>query len=432
MRRKFVCSVLFSGVLALTMLPAINAQDPAGRSSVDPSGRNNEGESEAPNSPELIELKRSIARLETKIDRLLEQPSEFTPIEVRVVDEAGKPLSGFEVQLSSVGDVQAAEATGISSDDGVGLSRALPYGRYWMTLSGNGWHSRFTMTLEVGKAMDLTVVAPAADQIGELVLQASVAPDKVTGLPFGEWEVKGQNGGWGTRIVPEPEEVQESSGDWKTFPTVSDGIEAVAVVVELEIKRRIDQPNSRAITWTWRGSSNGSSEPHVKWLVQSNGIIRPLLKVTERSTQIRPESEWFQNLAPDRETDEAESERSTHRDRLGYHLLELGAEYQDQAAIAMPAGQIKLSIETIYGDPTHDTLQAMDKQWDDHNGQTWLHAVTSSVSTQWFVRLSGQSWDVSRLGVSKSVEVSANERKEIRIGTGKSSESLSPRKRPQD
>ncbi|MCM2370716.1 carboxypeptidase-like regulatory domain-containing protein [Aporhodopirellula aestuarii] len=414
------------------MLPAINAQEPAGRSSGDPSGRNNDGESEAPVSPELVELKRSIARLETKIDRLLEQPSEFTPIKVRIVDELGEPLNGFEVQLSSIGDVQAAEATGISSDDGIGLSRALPYGRYWMTLSGNGWHSRSMMTLEVGKAMDLTVVAPAADQVGELVLQALVAPDKVTGLPFGEWEVKGQNGGWGTRIVPEPEEVQESSNDWKTFPTVSDGIEAVAVVVEFEIKRGIDQPNNRPVTWSWRGTSSGSGEPHVKWLVQSNGIIRPLLKVTERSTQISPESERFQNLAPDRETDEAEYERSTRRERLGYHLLELGTEYQDQAAIAVPAGQIKLSIETIYGDPTDDVLQAIDKQMDNHNGQIWLHGVTSSVSTQWLVRLSGQSWDVSRLGVNKSVEVSANERKEIRIGTVKSSESLSPLRRPQD
>ncbi|WP_425572385.1 hypothetical protein [Novipirellula caenicola] len=334
------------------------------------------------------------------------------------------------MQLSSVGDVQAAEATGISSDDGIGLSRALPYGRYWMTLSGNGWHSRSTVTLEVGKAMDLTVVAPAANQVGELVLQASVAPEKVTGLPFGEWEVKGQNGGWGTRIVPEPEEVQESSGDWKTFPTVSDGIEAVAVVVELEIKRRIDQPDASPITWSWRGTSSDSGDPQVKWLVQSNGIIRPLLKVTERSTQISPESDWFQNLVPDRETDEAEGERSTHRERLGYHLLELGTEYQDQAAIAVPAGQIEFSIETIYGDPTRDVLQAVDKQLDDHDSQIWLHAVTSSVSTQWLVRLLGQSWDVSRLGVTQSVDLTADDRKEIRIGTVKSSESLPPRKTP--
>ncbi|EMI19876.1 hypothetical protein RMSM_03202 [Rhodopirellula maiorica SM1] len=338
-------------------------------------------------------------------------------------------MNGFEVEMDSVGDVQAAEATGVSNVDGIGLTRSLPYGRYRMTVSGNGWHARDLVTLEVGKPLALTVVAPTPNQLGELHLQASLATDGLTDFPFGEWEVKG-NRGWGTRIVPQPGEIQQDSGDWKTFPTVSDGIDVVAVVVEIAIKRRIKQPSGNHLTWEWRQSSDVGQQPSLKWLVQSDGTVRPLLSVSEQNCQISRPTAWFQNLAPDKEKDSSESERSSHSERLGYHVLTLGSEHQDSAGIELPAGQFQLSNDTIYGRPTPNVLQVIDKKPESTAEQIWLHGVILHESPGWLTRLLGDSWDHDRRGVNKEVDVALDARKEVAIGVGKQAASDDVSKSP--
>ncbi len=50
---------------------------------------------------------------------------------------------------------------------------------------------------------------------------------------------------------------------------VSDGIEVVAVVVEIAITRSLEQPDGGHLTWQWRRASADEQPPFVKWLVQS-------------------------------------------------------------------------------------------------------------------------------------------------------------------
>ena len=367
---------------------------------------------------ELAALKQTVARLEDKIDELVQQPSAFSSVEVRVVDERGKPQSGFEVQLNSAGDVQAAEASGVSNEDGIGLKRDLPYGKYWMRVRGQGWYARELVTLEVGKPLELTLVAPAQDQFGKLALEASLQPEAVKGLVFGLWEVRGRNG-WGNRIVPGPDEMQgeDAQEDWKTFPSLANGVEVVAVSVYLSIERRIEQPDGSHVAWEWRRSSAPERSPHLRWLVQSDGTVQPILKVTEGHKTISKQAGTFQELAPD-----DDSERSSHSQRLGYHHLKLGNEQHSPAAITLPSGQIKLSIDDIFGRPSPDVLHAIDKPAESSAGQLWLRAAVTRDSTGWLGRLLGDSWSDSSDSAGHfeiDIDLVPGERQTVTVGTGK-------------
>ncbi|MEZ6092538.1 MAG: hypothetical protein R3C05_31925, partial [Pirellulaceae bacterium] len=50
--------------------------------------------------------------------------------------------------------------------------------------------------------------------------------------------------------------IDRRSDRWKTFPAVTGGIELVAIVVDIEIKRKIAQPRGISLTWRWRQSSD--------------------------------------------------------------------------------------------------------------------------------------------------------------------------------
>lgn len=407
--------LLISLAVALAAPLTTLGHEPSSPSAGGPS--DGQGTREGEIARELAALKQAIARLENKIDRLAQQPSEFSPVEVRIVDERGKPLGGFDVRLKSAGDVQAAEASGVSNDDGIGLTRDLPYGRYWMGVHGQGWYARDLVTLEVGKPLELTVAAPTPDQLGRLALVGSLQPEMVKGLPFGQWEIRGGNG-WGNRLVPEPSEVQdgEDSEDWNTFPSLSHGVEVVAVSVNVSVKRRIRQPDGSHVAWDCRRSSDDEQLPPLRWLVQSDGRIQPILEVAERHKTIRRQAGRFQALAPD--DDSHAMDRSSHRQRLGYHYLKLGDEQRSPAEIALPAGQIELSIDDIYGRPSRDVLQAIDEQADSSAGQVWLRAVVRRSSTGWLGRLLGDSWSDAASRIAKNVDLAPDERQTVTVGTG--------------
>lgn len=397
---------------------ATYGDEPPIRSQGGRSGHSDSDEGRDSLKQEVAALKQAIEQLEKNVNRLLAQPSQFSPVDVKIVDEQGKPMSGFEVRLSSVGDVQAANATGVSNDDGVGLARSLPYGRYRMIVQGNGWYVRDVVTVEVGKPLNLTVVAPTPDQLGELVLHASLSRDAASGLPFGEWEVKSNNG-WGTRIVPQPEQMQDDGyDDWKTFPTVSDGIDVVAVTLDISIERQIEQPVGNPLTWVWRQASAEQKQLQLKWLVQSDGTLQPMLSDSDHNASIGRQAERFQALASD-----DESKRAEHRRRLGYHVLKLGSPAHDQVSVKLPSGRVELSINEIYGRPTDEVLQAINKQPESPAGQLWLRSVVSNESKDWLSRLLGPSWQDSRLGLAQKVELAADSRTEVTVGSSQSDDS---------
>ena len=366
---------------------------------------------------QLADLKQNITRLEEKIDRLVARPSEFTPIEVRIVDERRESLSGFKVKLASAGDVQAAEATGVSDHDGIGLTRDLPYGKYWMTIHGQGWYARELLTLEVGKRLELKVIAPASDQLGQLALDASLQPDAVEDLAFGEWEIKGDSG-WGTRLFPEPGEIREyDSVDWKSFPAPTDGVEVVAVSVHLSVERRIEQPDGSHVDWEWRRPSATEQSPHLLWLVQSDGKIHPLLEVAEKHKPISKQVTWFQSIAP--EDDGSETKRPGNYERLGYHYLKLGEKLERSNGITLPAGRIKLNIDDMYGRPTQAVLQAIDEQAVSSSGRIWLRAAVRRRAGGWLGRLLGESWNNLSPDFEKTIELAPGDNETVTIGTGR-------------
>jgi hypothetical protein len=366
---------------------------------------------------QLALLNQAIARLEEKIDRLDKKTSQFSPVEVRIVDENGMALSGFDVKFTSVGDVQAAEASGVSNDDGIGLARDLPYGRYWMRVRGNGWYARELVTVEVGKRLDLKVVAPAAGQDGQLALKASLQADAVENLPFGQWEVRGDNG-WGNRIVPSSGEVRGLGDldDWKTFPTLSDGAEVVAVSVSISVERRIEQPGGGYVNWEWNQPRTADQSPNLLWLVQSDGTIQPLLNVDEANTPINRQAAWFQRLAP--EDDQDEAGRRLRKKRLGYHKLTLGSPLDDSGVITLPSGQITLSFIDIFGRPSEDVMNAIGNQSESSAAQVWLRATVSRESEGWLGRLLGDSGSDSESRFEKKFDLVPGKQQSITIGAG--------------
>lgn len=313
------------------------------------------------------------------------------------------------------------------------LTRHLPYGAYRMNVNGNGWHARDLVTVEVGKPLELTVVAPTPDQLGELVLKGSLSREALEGLPFGGWKTEHDNG-WATRIVPEPQgeqkelvpvDVQEaSSNPWKTFPTVSDGIDLVAVVVEINVERRTTQPDGNLKTWQWRRTSNDEQQPSLRWLVQSDGTLRPLLSAAEKRKTISTKAGRFGELAPDEENGVNGIGGLSRSKWLGYFDLKLGEEHRGRAVIQLPAGQIELSVEDIYGRRSQDVLHDIDEPAESSAGQFWLPAVVAGDS-EWFGRVLDDSMTVEKRqrvarGFAKVVDLAPQGSETVRVGTATS------------
>lgn len=413
MQLKFslvILAVLFASVEAHSQSP--DEQSSSGFSSA---VHDNEHDSPADDVVQKIsELSATVARLEKKIDRLAARPSEFTHVEVRVVDQQGSVRAGFDVRLNSVGDVQSAEASGISDEEGLGLVRHLPYGKYWVTITGHGWYARDLVTLEVGKPLDLIIVAPAANWIENLDLDASLRIDAVRNLAFGKWEVKTDTG-WGNRLVPDPDDLgdDEDSNDWKSFPTLSDGAEHLALSVRFSVKRKIEQPDGSNIYWEWRGGKAAEPSPHLHWLVQADGTIQPILKVVERHKVIQGDNRWFRRLA----SEEKQGETVSLSDkRLGYYRLKLGESRDGSEGIALPVGEIELDIDEIYARPSAEVLASIDAKEESSLGQIWLQASVQRGGHGWFTKLLGESPNATSPNLTKKIVLKLGEKQTIKIG----------------
>lgn len=419
--------VLAALVLALALPLSLQGQQPFKRSDGDQDG--SQATSEADVARELATLKETVHRLETKVDRLLEQPSEFSRVEVRIVDEEGLSMSGFEVELTSSKQAQRAKASGVSNDKGIVLTRHLPYGAYRMGVSGNGWHAHDLVTVEVGQPLELSIVAPTPGQHGNLLLKAALPDEALEGLRFGGRKLEQQDGGWATMIAPEPQRepeelvVQEqASSGWKTFPTVSDGIETVAVIVEINnIHRQTEQPDGSKVTWEWRPDSADEQDPPLRWLVQSDDTLRPLWNVEEKRKQFGSQVDWFGAVASADESAKDQSTGSSRERGLGYYDLELGEEQRGETTVELPAGQIELSIDELYGRPSNDVLQTI-VPTESTAGQVWLRAVVKGDS-EWFRRVLDSNWSAPSgrfaRGFSRALALSASETQSVNVGRAK-------------
>gem|GEM_PF-5218640 len=395
----------------------LRADEPADTT---PAGKaDRQADSDASVARELSKLKQAVARLEGQVERLLDQPSEFSPVEVRVIDERGEPLSGFKVELSSSAQTQLAKASGISNDDGIALNRRLPYGQYQLSVSGDGWNSSSVTTVEVGQPLDLTIVGPAPDRTGELILDASLESDALERLPFGGWKTRHRDG-WATLMAPEPDEVQKRSAQgWATFATVADGIEAVAVVVELRVHRSVEQTDGSQRSWRWYPSADDNQYSALRWLVQSDGLLRPLKDAEERLATIKEQGDRFGALAGRGKTVDQALEAGSRNEQLGYYVLQLGKEHREKASVRLPTGTINLSVSDLYGRPKDELLQAIDLPEEEATGEIWLRAAVAKDS-QWLVRMLGAPASTAksqtRAVYAREVKLLADKEEVVAIG----------------
>ena len=113
-----------------------------------------------------------------------------------------------------------------------------------------------------------------------------------------------------------------------------------------------------------------------------------------------------------------ETERRSHNARLGYHKLKLGDNLDDSGVITLPAGQIKLAIDDIFGRPSQEVLRAIGEQPESSGTQVWLRAAVGRESEGWFGRLLGRSWSDSAPNFEKQVDLASGKLQTIKIGSG--------------
>ncbi|MGN6545712.1 MAG: carboxypeptidase-like regulatory domain-containing protein [Aureliella sp.] len=202
-------------------------------------------------------MKRSIGNLERKLDRLLTVPSDFSSVTVRVQSEAGKALAGFQARLvAQAKEGRYISVSGTSDESGVAIERTVPYGKYHLSLKEpSGWSTYLSdVVVEIGKDLDLAVVAPDPSERGEIVLVSQLRKEAFADLPFGELQER-VGSGYAIPYTPEPSEREQL----ESFPTVGYGLSAVGARVTVNAVQQLRQVDGQKVIWRWSDPESRSS-----------------------------------------------------------------------------------------------------------------------------------------------------------------------------
>jgi hypothetical protein len=338
---------------------------------------------------ELRQIRRDIAELRKAVEELSQvvrqqqSASEFSPVRIYVETADGRPLAGFDIELESDNNEgRRFRVTGTSNDQGLALTRQLPYGEYRLTLSEpTGWSARLQrVTVELGQPLELHVRAPDPEQQGTLVVRSALDPGGLAGLHFGERQEHERNArSYGIPFAPAPEPMEEP-GELASFPTLEKGINAVALQLALSAEQKIEQPDGEVETWHWRLSDTPpqplQQSGSASLLVRHDGAARI---VDYNSGMARPQesAEFFVG-----DNDPEEDDKYV---TVGYVELATKAAPEDLLEVGVPPGEVTIILEKLLGRAAEGTRASLDLM-SDGNRQIWLEA-TLRPRSQWLPRL---------------------------------------------
>ncbi|TWT85720.1 hypothetical protein Pla123a_05270 [Posidoniimonas polymericola] len=346
----------------------------------------------------LTEVIERLVKIEERLDKLADGPSEFTPVQITVVDTSGGPIPGAKVQLSGVREGRELQVTGESTaDEPVAFSRSLPYGKYRMTVElPNGYRvNRRAFVVEYGAKMAVEVVAPPADESGTLVLRSRISAESAEGLRFGERRTS-RGIAYTKSNAPEP---SEDGGSMADYPTIGDGLAELMAAVSISVTCTLEQPDGSEIEWKWAPEGH-SHQP--LYYATSDGHMAP-----------------YDGLFSGGETREADAERFEDlglRESIHYLVQQRDVQTQDSATITLPVGTLVVEVDPPIAHaerPVAEALRADSSVVD----KVWLNSNLGKKS-EWWGRLLGENdWDFGNpFHADAKIDLRAGEQANITIG----------------
>lgn len=346
---------------------------------------------EAPSDSEPPSLRAEIAALRDEVRGLRRAVKElgervapdFAPVKVLVQTPSGAPLAGCAVSMFRGSKETRISVKGTTAADGVALKRRLPYGEYSISVkTPDGFFTYIRKQMvEIGKGLDLTVVAPEPDQWGVLRLHTALDPSKLTGLRFGEYRQRSRgSSSWSIRYSPEPNGKDDTF--WN-FPTLEEGIKRIAIEISTRIARKVDQPDGGSMTFQWT-APEGHPLRALSWVLVDSFARRSI----KGSTADKPVARgpYFQKLRLIEGIQADEREREIDYE-IGYLVQTINPVGQSPFTVKLPAGEVEVSLEQIYGEASVDVVESIQLGKRPEAGQTvWLEANLRRDSA-WYDRL---------------------------------------------
>jgi hypothetical protein len=344
-------------------------------------------------------------RLESRLEQRTEGASDFSHVVIRIRTSDGKPLAGYRATLSIDSDEKrAATASGTSDEEGVAIDRQMPYGIYELALrEPTGWYAYVQKVLvEVGQPRDLVFIAPDPSQRGTLVLEPKLAKQAFAGLPFGE--VRAQRmGSTLLSLTPEPGQAREAA----SFPTVEKGIEEIGASLSFSATRELEQPYGSSVTWRWSapaGASPAERTSQVRFLATSSGLFRWIQAESNAADPVAG-AKFFGDLGSDK--------------KLGYLEVEKSQSLQEPRELEVPAGDVEIKLESVFGKASEETLRSLGLKQDDES-EFWLRTNLRQDS-EWTSRLFDASvWKQSEGTshvVARTVKVAPGDKETVIVGS---------------
>lgn len=292
-------------------------------------------------------------------------PSEFSPVTIRLQTESGQPVAGFKTLLSLRKSDRPVIVKGVTDENGLGIQRSLPYGIYSLDISGpDGWTAYDRNLLEVGAALNRTVITPDIDKRVKVTFRTDFDPSGLKGLKFGERHEASSLGGYSVPYSPNP---GEESRDFKTFPAFGNGIKDVGVLLELQVERSIEQPDGSHLTWKWAFRDR-------QRLPDMLAMPDQILTVTERESEVVDSTSsgtYFQS-------EEGEEFR------VAYQVLQTSAPAAHAVSIEVAPGELEVTAEKFLGRPDSQTIKALQTE-PELSHDIWLEANVKPKSA-WITR----------------------------------------------
>lgn len=324
----------------------------------------------------------TLNRLESRMNASEEGTPGASPVTVRVRSASGKPLAGYEAHLAlEVNQGRTIQARGTSDDQGLALDRRMPYGRYRLSLSQDGWTARIpNIVVEVGGSHALEIVAPDPDEQGTIVLQTDLDDKALRGLPFGEITSSvGQGRAYTVQVTPEPGDDEGAS-----YPQVDQGIEQVGVRFGVEVTQTLDQPERDPLEWQWNLRVDRKG-----YLILTPWGIQVLREIDYKRRRPEGEREFYNSLGRTQE--------------VGFLIVSKTEMLNTPYPLKVPAGDVEVKLTDLYGLATEEVASMLtDELTDDQS--VWL-STNLRAGTAWGSRLfelEGWRWAETGFTLSKN------------------------------
>jgi len=319
--------------------------------------------------------------------------SQLTDVKILVQSEAGRPLSGYEIELASVASVsQKVQSTDQTDDRGIAFERKLPYGEYWLRMTEpSGWRCREKVLLEFGKPFERIVIAPDPEQRGEIRFTSELRAEPLAGLRVGEvWERVSRNG-YAADYSPEPD---AKLGAFASLPAMGEDLRTVGCRIRMSLSANLAQPFGETYEWDWSLPVDGI-------LATSEGSLYRIEKRTVQTVD-KDEQPQFDSLE--------------ENEKLNFLALQL-SEAESELVVPAAAGELTIELDAIVARTTPKWTNLLAEQADEP-GPYWLEANLDHDSA-WidqFLDLSG--WSVGeKFGriANKAVTVEPSESVQISL-----------------